>query len=153
MTSLAEIGTLLGARCHPCRISFPHEGYRDDSCWKCGHCYVLLYSCGDYQTLLTNLFLPSCILALMVLLLPWFAEEREAGAQCAHTITLPGGITHVRAGLAKGGEGQTAQSTGPDFCKSQENWHQIQTRPLSSATLSRKSYAIPNTEHFAEKKK
>lgn len=55
--------------------------------------YVLLYSCGDYQTLLTNLFLPSCILALMALLLPWFAEE-EAGAQCAHTITLPGGSTH-----------------------------------------------------------
>lgn len=45
-----------------------------------------------------------------------------------------------------------AQSTEPDFCKSQENWHQIQTRPLSSATLSRKSYAIPNTKHFAEKK-
>lgn len=88
----------------------------------------------------------------MVLLLPWFAEEGEAGAQCAHTLTLPGGITHRRAGLAKGGEGQMAQSTGPDFCKSQENWRQIQTCPLSSATLSRKSYAIPNTEHFAEKK-
>lgn len=47
-----------------CGISFPHGGYRDDS-WKCGCCYVLLYSCGDYQTLLTNLFLPSCILVLI----------------------------------------------------------------------------------------
>lgn len=41
-----------------------------------------------------KLLLASCILALSVLLLPRFAEEREAGAQCAHTISFPGGSTH-----------------------------------------------------------
>lgn len=47
-----------------------------------------------------------------VLLLPWFAEEEEAAAQCAHTITVPGGSTHRELALPKEGmvRGHKAQS-------------------------------------------